>query len=350
MAALTISPPHVMNSSTHERFNFPDGLAVLPSDYSSVLNKVDSLSPKAQTQSGPDPSVNAPQMHQDGGGSSGSSAVDGRVEEPIQQDIDTYGIAGRIWEAAFDLQAYFHSPPHLEFDPPCPLSSRLRSYPAGSTQRVLVELGSGTGVAGLSAASVLASSSSPSISEDVRSSYTANKQTSLSAAHAESADRCRDVIFLTDLPEVVPLLETNVLRWKNELGRAANVESSASASSPSQPTAEDSRVDVRVRALPWGDRHAAERVFEEARRSQSRDGVEREGGITHVLCSDLVYFPGLLAPLLRTLLHLTEKDACRCPPLHDNPGSDPEQLNGPENVGVTVIISCKPQFTFAPFS
>ncbi|EJD49537.1 hypothetical protein AURDEDRAFT_59449 [Auricularia subglabra TFB-10046 SS5] len=53
---------------------------------------------------------------------------------------------------------------------------------------------------------------------------------------------------------------------------------------------------VDVQSLPWGDVHAARALQSTVRP-------------THVVCCDLIYFPELLAPLLRTLLALTDKDS-----------------------------------------
>ena len=53
-------------------------------------------------------------------------------------------------------------------------------------------------------------------------------------------------------------------------------------------------VRVHVRPLAWGDQDAARRILHEFRP-------------THLLCSDLVYFPDLLAPLLHTLLDVTDR-------------------------------------------
>lgn len=92
----------------------------------------------------------------------------------------------------------------------------------------------------------------------------------LAAAAALHRTGLGHTVVLTDLAEVCPLLERNA-RTTQERG-----------------------VDVRVHALPWGDAAAATDV----QRALPRP-------ITHVLCSDLVYFPELLAPLLRTLLDVT---------------------------------------------
>ncbi|KAH9944824.1 hypothetical protein B0H21DRAFT_439503 [Amylocystis lapponica] len=109
--------------------------------------------------------------------------------------------------------------------------------------RTIVELGSGTG---LVAARV--------------------------AAHLRTGT---DRILATDLPGVCPLLQANLARC-------------ASAS---------------VHALPWGSRaHAAQLA---SALGVPSPASRRARFPTHIVCSDLVYFPALLAPLLRTLLHLT---------------------------------------------
>ncbi|KAF9514935.1 hypothetical protein BS47DRAFT_1484794 [Hydnum rufescens UP504] len=175
--------------------------------------------------------------------------------ETLAQNIEDYGIAGRIWEAAYDLQQYFRPPDYLEMDPPCSFCSVT-----SGERKTVIELGSGTGVGGLSAARVL---------------------------------QPEDLLVLTDLAAVLPLLEINLRR---DMARRAEAEKSAG--------------EVWIRALPWGDTHVAEAVRLELR--------ECGRNVTQILCSDLVYFPALLAPLLRSLIEITSWSA-----------------------GVEVIISCR---------
>lgn len=85
-----------------------------------------------------------------------------------------------------------------------------------------------------------------------------------------------DVTILTDLAEVFPLLEKNA----REAGRAGR------------------GAEVRIRPLEWGSMQDGEGVLNEA---------SSLGGVTHVVCSDVVYFPPLIPLLLRTLLQLTSK-------------------------------------------
>jgi len=100
-------------------------------------------------------------------------------------------------------------------------------------EAAIVELGAGTGAAGLA----------------------------LAAAHPHAR------VVLTDLPEVCPLLQGNA---RGHPG-------------------------VMVRPLAWGCAAQAQALRDEL-------GLIP---VSHIICSDLVYFPGLIGPLLRTLLHLT---------------------------------------------
>ncbi|KAL1406338.1 hypothetical protein Q8F55_008037 [Vanrija albida] len=87
------------------------------------------------------------------------------------------------------------------------------------------------------------------------------------ASHLPASDR----IVLTDLPEVVPLCEASIAAWRAREGGAG--------------------ADVLARPLAWG---------------ADVESVAALGPFTHILMCDLVYFPHLYPPLLRTLLELTE--------------------------------------------
>ncbi|KAK4055055.1 hypothetical protein OIO90_003396 [Microbotryomycetes sp. JL221] len=106
----------------------------------------------------------------------------------VQQDIATYGIAGRTWEAALAMQMYLtppDSPLELDsilYDPPCPLFDHTGRHEDANPRiepvaRTIVEVGSGTGYLSLSVAPWLPS---------------------------------RDSIIMTDLPEVCSLLSNNL--------------------------------------------------------------------------------------------------------------------------------------------
>jgi Lysine methyltransferase len=130
----------------------------------------------------------------------------------------------RYREAAYAMMLYVCNSDAYEFDP---------RFVFGQ-EDVAVELGAGTGVAGL----------------------------------ALAADHLHANVVLTDLPEVCPLLQTNAR----------------------------GRPGVTVRPLAWGCAAHAQALRDELGLSP----------VSHVICSDLVYFPELLAPLLRSLLHLTD--------------------------------------------
>jgi hypothetical protein len=86
----------------------------------------------------------------------------------------------------------------------------------------------------------------------------------------------RATFVQTDLPEVCKLLSQTTQHYR-------------SASSSSTQT------DVIVHPLAWGDTSHASAI----------QSLLSEPP-THLICCDLVYFPELLAPLLRSLLHLTQ--------------------------------------------
>ncbi|KAJ1301090.1 hypothetical protein OPQ81_003508 [Rhizoctonia solani] len=182
-----------------------------------------------------------------------------------ESGIETYGIAGRVWEAAYALATYMTPPIEgnkldptidsngrdIDFDPPCSLFREHANV-------TVIEIGSGTGYAGM---------------------YLAQQLSSF-------RQRCGlhtspDAIILTDLPNVVSLLDKGLREHAELFGQ----------------------VEAHAQALAWGDTtHAAalaQRLSDTGR------------SITHVLCSDLVYFPFLYPPLLRTLLVLTSPPFCR---------------------------------------
>ncbi|EMD33888.1 hypothetical protein CERSUDRAFT_159157 [Gelatoporia subvermispora B] len=177
-------------------------------------------------------------------------SIDERFSTRAQEHtIREYGIAGRVWEASYAILVYLDrsagSDDEVEFDPP-PFTSGPRS---GGSQLTIVELGSGTGL--------------------------------VAARLAKYVVLRRDLIIATDLPDVCPLLEHNLCVSSSDT--------------------------ILVRPLAWGSQdHALQltRDFghESASRSDSCTGARH---LTHIICSDLVYFPALLAPLLRTLLQLT---------------------------------------------
>ncbi|PPQ89324.1 hypothetical protein CVT25_003161 [Psilocybe cyanescens] len=186
--------------------------------------------------------------------------------------IRKYGIAGRVWEAAYAMSLYIQPPGHLMFDPPIVDVSRQ------ADSIVMIELGSGTGLVASSIAKLLRPG--------------------------------QDHLLVTDLPEVCPLLEDNLRSIKKSVG--ANI--------PDKDT-------IVIRPLSWGSQDDAAAIASEFfRQSKNYDDF---GTLTHIICSDLVYFPELLAPLLRSLLHLTSPPFCH---LSDTPSG---------YCGPSVLISYK---------
>ncbi|KAF5372738.1 hypothetical protein D9615_010127 [Tricholomella constricta] len=161
--------------------------------------------------------------------------------------IEKYGIAGRIWEAAYLLSIYVNPPTEMEFDPP------FIANPATSSSQcplTILELGSGAGMT--------------------------------SSRIAKNLD-VHDMLIVTDLPEVCPLLERNL-----------KAHALLTVQSPPDPL-------ILVRPLTWGTEFHGLAIASE--RSQ------------------------LLAPLLRSLLQVTS------PPFSPPPS--------PMDPGVTVVISYK---------
>jgi hypothetical protein len=175
--------------------------------------------------------------------------------------IGQYGIAGRVW--------YAEGPSFACHDVAENLADREASYaliayvhpeeelwehdppfvPAGSEDIALVELGSGTGLVSLEIA----------------------RQFELSGRQA--------TIVQTDLPTVCQLL--------------------AQTTSAYHATFSATRTRVIVQPLAWGNAEHASAVH----------ALLGARLLTHLVCCDLVYFPELLAPLLRALLHLTQPRA-----------------------------------------
>ncbi|SJX62767.1 uncharacterized protein SRS1_11031 [Sporisorium reilianum f. sp. reilianum] len=186
-------------------------------------------------------------------------------EQDTSEDIESFGIAGRIWEAAYLLARYLRPaaerPNELEFDPPCSLFEATSSQQQPLT---IVELGSGAGYGSLHLARQL-------------------------LQHAQSTGKppAKVRLVLTDLENVVPLMERNVDR---------------AGYRQATPT-----LQVSVRSLAWGnDAHAAA-LISELCSSDSAAGADEthKNPLTHILCSDLVYFPELLPPLLRSIISLS---------------------------------------------
>ncbi|KAG8792478.1 hypothetical protein FRC12_005978 [Ceratobasidium sp. 428] len=183
-----------------------------------------------------------------------------------ESDIKRYGIAGRVWEAAYALAAYTIPPTSvidqqtdaeqlsgLNFDPQCSLFYETQARPI-----TVVEVGSGTGYAGIHIAHQL----------DI---LRRRKRTCSAPIN----------VILTDLENVVPLLQQGIREHEDVMS---------------------SGVRLEARALEWGNLEHLLALAEYLN--------DLGTPVTHILCSDLVYFPHLYPQLLRTLLALTSPPFC----------------------------------------
>ncbi|KAI5119426.1 hypothetical protein M0805_009877 [Coniferiporia weirii] len=198
------------------------------------------------------------------GGDEKGSTFDAEIQEKA---IQQYGIAGRIWEAAQLMIRYFDLTlsPDWSLDPPCSVFNTSQD----GSDLTIVELGSGTGYVGLKLAEKLS-----------------------------QCGRRSDLLILTDLPDVCFLLQESL---RNERRRWAT--------RPAQVAVQD-YLPVNVIPLPWGNPEKA-RELSNALVTNKGDGLRNIRYLSHLICSDLVYFPHLLAPLLRSLLQLTSPPFAR---------------------------------------
>ncbi|KAG0363180.1 putative methyltransferase-domain-containing protein [Gamsiella multidivaricata] len=212
----------------------------------------------------------------------------------IVQDIPTFGIAGRIWDSSYALDIFLRRPSdQYTFMPSCPIPRdyflnplKARGSAASNCNTVIdslkqppldpikiIELGAGTGYVGIALAKRL----NPSCT-----------------------------LILTDLEEVIPLLEKNVHDNIPSSMAHGNTDStfsvpnpsttlstssspiSVSAAMPQQPCAV-----VQIEPLAWGNSSHAAKILS-------------RGRVDYVVASDLVYFPELYPPLLQTLREITD--------------------------------------------
>ncbi|RXW16324.1 hypothetical protein EST38_g9529 [Candolleomyces aberdarensis] len=119
-----------------------------------------------------------------------ASVQDDNFDAQAQQDaIQEYGIAGRVWEAAYPMILYINPPESWSFDPPSLLNDNPGSkHNWDRPPYSVLELGSGTGVVAACLAAVL---------------------------------RDGDLLIATDLPEVCPLLEKNLSKRTDAKARVA---------------------------------------------------------------------------------------------------------------------------------
>ncbi|KAF9916869.1 hypothetical protein BX616_002589 [Lobosporangium transversale] len=197
----------------------------------------------------------------------------------IMQDIPTFGIAGRIWDSSYAIDIFLRRPSsQYTFTPSCPIPHEYfidASNTANCSNRGeqsldpirIVELGAGTGYVGIA------------LAKRLRSSCT---------------------VVLTDLEEVIPLLEKNVRdnidqKVLDSCSDSINspIPKSTSSTPPELGSSQRSCAKVEVKPLAWGNSTHAEKIL-------------AQGRVDYIVASDLVYFPELYPPLLETLKEVTD--------------------------------------------
>ncbi|CDH57876.1 hypothetical protein RO3G_06050 [Lichtheimia corymbifera JMRC:FSU:9682] len=160
----------------------------------------------------------------------------------LKQDVDQFGLAGKIWQSAYMLQSYF-SPTWRKSTipaPPIPTEYCLDNNDTDGTIPTkpfrIVELGAGTGYVGIWLAKML---------------------------------RQPTEIYITDLEQVLPLIRDNVATHY-------------------QPDNADTSTTVHVQRLHWGNK-------------EDINALLADGPIDLVIVSDCVYFPELFELLTTTL-------------------------------------------------
>ncbi|RSH77928.1 uncharacterized protein EHS24_003001 [Apiotrichum porosum] len=97
----------------------------------------------------------------------------------------------------------------------------------------------------------------------------------LASLHLAARLRAEDTVVLTDLPNVVPLCQQSIDTWATEGEGSQQAE----------------HANVVAQPLAWGE---------------DASHLAKYGPFTHIILCDLVYFPHLYPPLLRTLLEVTD--------------------------------------------
>ncbi|KAG9053865.1 hypothetical protein FS842_006927 [Serendipita sp. 407] len=202
-------------------------------------------------------------------------------------------------------------------------ATTLSSFNEGSKVDILIELGAGLGYVGLAAAE---SMQTLLRNRRLREDDDGGKRISGSngepeATHGDTSFSEAEVI-LTDLPDVCVLLKENAaLQMKEWAGRG--IEGITSDEDEENIQVVDQKIQgakgysildlkaslvrISVRDLAWGNDEHVQSLSKELQGKYSSRIASGYVNLT-ILCSDLVYFPSLLAPLLRSLIHLTSPD------------------------------------------
>ncbi|RKP06292.1 hypothetical protein THASP1DRAFT_1722, partial [Thamnocephalis sphaerospora] len=213
-----------------------------------------------------------------------------------------YGIAGKVWDAAYFTALYLSAPSQAP-EQPAQTQRPARSlafmpapnmlYPGldatAETARscrplTVLELGSGTGYLGLHVARQLANWH--------------RRQAQNTAAKAETPPAA--LVVLTDIDNTVPLLQRNV----QLAAGSADTNMTEQTHAGNGDVTLDGQVRVWARPLHWGKAEDATRLQSElatALASWHTSKQNEPAAWDVVIGSDLVYFPELYPPLLETL-------------------------------------------------
>ncbi|KAF9345418.1 hypothetical protein BGX34_004785 [Mortierella sp. NVP85] len=247
----------------------------------------------------------------------------------VMQDIATFGIAGRIWDSSYVLDVYLRHPTdQYTFWPPCPIPREHFIPPSLAPSIPRNHESEATGSEATSTTSTISSSSTDGT--DNAEGMTPNALPPIRILEIGAgtgyvgialAKRLQPncTLILTDLEEVVPLMEKNVAQHipnnnnnnnnnnnQDRADKVAFVAKSASTApaaatevvnaSPEQKTATLTTTrqcaHVLVEPLAWGNSDHAAKIL-------------AAGKIEYIIASDLVYFPELYPPLLATLREIT---------------------------------------------
>ncbi|CAO0789443.1 unnamed protein product [Mucor circinelloides] len=166
----------------------------------------------------------------------------------LKQDIGQFGLAGKIWQSAYTLQALFSPDTRSTIEPSNPIPEIYYKNNTATDNDALsddkpfriLELGAGTGYVGIALAQQL---------------------------------RRPVQLYITDLEQVVPLIQENVnLHYANN---------------------DDNAAEIIVDRLHWGNHEDARKLVD-------------QGRFDLVIVSDCVYFPELFGMLLDTLLDVCD--------------------------------------------
>ncbi|KAG2197685.1 hypothetical protein INT46_008340 [Mucor plumbeus] len=167
----------------------------------------------------------------------------------LKQDIGQFGLAGKIWQSAYTLQALFSPDIRATIEPNNPIPDIYYKDTRSSDDNNdhvkpfrILELGAGTGYVGIALAQQLSKPAQ---------------------------------VYITDLEQVVPLIEENVNLHYREY------------------TNDTCAAEIIVDRLHWGNHQDAKRLVE-------------QGRFDLVVVSDCVYFPELFGMLLETLLDVCD--------------------------------------------